>query len=114
MTQNISMVHILRTQDLTITIMTGYTVHSRTTVQAHQAARLRRQVPLQAVRPRHQDPLQAVRPRHQDPLQGQLLLHVRHSRYKNGIHAWDVVVQDCVPIVKVKVSNGMVIVMRLV
>ena len=75
MTRNISTAHILRTQDLIMTIMTGYIVHSKATNQVRQAAR-----------PRHQVPHQAVRPRHQVPLLRQQLQHVSYSQYKNGIH----------------------------
>ena len=75
MTKNISTAPILKTQDLIMTIMTGYIVHSKATHQVRQA-----------VRPRHQVPHQAIRPRLQVPLLRQQLQHVSYSQYKNGIH----------------------------
>ena len=86
MTGNISTAHIPRTQDLIMTIMTGYIVHSKATNQVRQAVRPHHQVPHQAVRPRHQVPHQAVRPRHQVLLLRQQLQHVSYSQYKSGIH----------------------------
>ena len=86
MTRNISTAPILKTQDLIMTIMTGYIVHSKATNQVRQAVLLHHQVPRQAVRPRHQVPHQAVRPRLQVPLLRQQLQHVSYSQYKNGIH----------------------------
>ena len=64
MTRNISTAPILKTQDLIMTIMTGYIVHSKATNQVRQA----------------------VRPRLQVPLLRQQLQHVSYSQYKNGIH----------------------------
>ena len=75
MTRNISTAPILKTQDLIMTIMMGYIVHSKATNQVRQA-----------VRPRHQVPHQAIRPRLQVPLLRQQLQHVSYSQYKNGIH----------------------------
>ena len=75
MTGNISTAHIPRTQDLIMTIMTGYIVHSKATNQVRQAVLLH-----------HQVPHQAVRPRHQVLLLRQQLQHVSYSQYKNGIH----------------------------
>ena len=86
MTGNISTAHILRTQDLITTIMTGCIVLLKVTNLPHQAVLLHHQVPRQAVRPRHQVPHQAVRPRLQVPLLRQQLQHVSYSQYKNGIH----------------------------
>ena len=86
MTKNISTAPSLKTQDLIMTIMTGYIVHSKATNQVRQAVLLHHQVPRQAVRPRHQVPPQAVRPRHQVLLLRQQLQHVSYSQYKNGIH----------------------------
>ena len=54
MTRNISTAPILKTQDLIMTIMMGYIVHSKATNQVRQAVRPRHQVPHQAVRPRLQ------------------------------------------------------------
>ena len=75
MTRNISTAPILKTQDLIMTIMTGYIVHSKATNQVRQAVLLH-----------HQVPRQAVRPRLQVPLLRQQLQHVSYSQYKNGIH----------------------------
>ena len=86
MTRNISTAPILKTQDLIMTIMTGYIVHSKATNQVRQAVRPRHQVPHQAIRPRLQVPHQAIRPRLQVPLLRQQLQHVSYSQYKNGIH----------------------------
>ena len=86
MTRNISTAPILKTQDLIVTIMTGYIVHSKATNQVRQAVRPRHQVPHQAIRPRLQVPHQAIRPRLQVPLLRQQLQHVSYSQYKNGIH----------------------------
>ena len=75
MTQNISTAHILRTQDLITTIMTGCIVLLKVTNLPHQAVLLH-----------HQVPHQAVRPRHQVLLLRQQLQHVSYSQYKSGIH----------------------------
>ena len=77
---NISTAPILKTQDLIMTIMMGYIVHSKATNQVRQAVRPRHQVPRQAVRPRHQVPHQAVRPR----LQVQATQAVATSNAKYG------------------------------